>query len=181
VNPADLTRQQKLDLCALCHGGRINKTKPSFSYTVGQKLTDYFTIDTVGTSVQSIDVHGNQFGLMAASECFKKSDMTCNSCHGPHEREKGNLQLYSSRCMNCHATGHEKVCKLTAAKGAVINKNCIDCHMPKQPSRSIAVMVQGSTTPMPVMMRTHLIKPYPDEAKKVIAFVDKNLNSKSKK
>jgi len=171
INPAHLTRQQNLDLCALCHGGRLTKTKPSFSFTAGESLKDYFTIDTAGRSANDIDVHGNQFGLMAASQCFQNSNMTCTSCHSPHEKEKGNLELFSRRCMNCHGSGHEKVCKLTATAGAVISKNCIDCHMPKQPSGSIAVLLEGKSMPTPVMMRTHFVKAYPDATKKVLDLI----------
>jgi hypothetical protein len=178
INPASLSRQQNLDLCALCHGGKITKTKPSFTWTVGQNLRDYFSIDTAGSDARSIDVHGNQFGLMAGSKCFKESNLTCNSCHNPHENEKGNLEVFSSRCMNCHKTGHEKVCKLTETAGAVISKNCIDCHMPRQASRSIAMLLQGDSIPTPVKMRTHLVKPYPDETKKVLDFINSQTNKK---
>jgi hypothetical protein len=178
INPADLTRQQNLDLCALCHGGKITKTKPSFTFTVGQKLHDYFSIDTAGSDARSIDVHGNQFGLMAASRCYKESSLTCNSCHNPHEKEKGNLALFSSRCMKCHTAGHEKVCRLTATEGEAISNNCIDCHMPRQASRSIAMLLQGDTVATAVRMRTHWIKPYPDETKKVLDFISKQSSKK---
>src|SRR5688500_12527563 len=40
INPATFTRQQKLDLCALCHGGRLQKIKPSFTFTSGDKLSE---------------------------------------------------------------------------------------------------------------------------------------------
>ena len=32
VNPGKLSRERLLDLCALCHGGPMTKTKPSFSF-----------------------------------------------------------------------------------------------------------------------------------------------------
>ena len=35
VNPSSLSRQQQLDVCALCHGGKIQKTQPSFTFTAG--------------------------------------------------------------------------------------------------------------------------------------------------
>jgi hypothetical protein len=50
-----------------------------------------------------------------------------------------------------------------------IIQNCIDCHMPKEPSRSIVVFLQGADVPTSVLMRTHLIKIYPGETKKVLA------------
>ena len=45
INPAMLSRQQNLDLCALCHGGRLQKTNPSFEFIAGDKLSNYFVMD----------------------------------------------------------------------------------------------------------------------------------------
>ncbi|MDB5207729.1 MAG: hypothetical protein JWR72_2804 [Flavisolibacter sp.] len=168
VNPSKLSRQQNLDLCTLCHGGRLNKTRPSFSFQAGDTLLNYFSRDVVQMDASSIDVHGNQAGMLSASKCFQLSQLTCTSCHNTHENEKDKLVLFSQRCLNCHTQGHQKTCKLSASLGASIKQNCIDCHMPKQPSRSIAVYLQGASAPTSVLMRTHLIKPYPEETKKFI-------------
>jgi hypothetical protein len=64
----------------------IAKTKPSFSFTVGQKLTDYFSVDTAGRDINNIDVHGKQYGLMAASKCFQKSAMLCKTLSGRNKK-----------------------------------------------------------------------------------------------
>jgi hypothetical protein len=174
INPSTLTRQQNLDLCALCHGGRLNKTTPSFAFQAGDKLTDYFVFDTLGRNAADIDVHGNQYGLLAASKCFKMSQMTCTSCHNPHENEKARIALFSQRCLSCHNTEHNTVCKMSAMVGSVINKNCIDCHMPREASRSIAVLLQGSKIPTAALMRTHLIKIYPDQTREVLSKIKSN-------
>ncbi len=176
INPANFSRRQSLDLCALCHGGRLQKTKPSFEFTAGDRLADYFLMDTVSKDVNSIDVHGNQYGLLKASKCFLKSKtMTCNTCHITHENEKEKSQVFSQRCMSCHHDKHADavVCKMTATAGDEINKNCVQCHMPEQPSMAIAVMLQGETMPTPALMHTHLIKIYPNETKKILAFIKK--------
>jgi hypothetical protein len=90
INPDSLTRQQNMDLCASCHGGRLQKTKPSFSFVAGDILSDYFIIDTTAPDPKHIDVHANQYGLLRASKCFRMSNtMTCNTCHNTHENEKG--------------------------------------------------------------------------------------------
>jgi hypothetical protein len=158
LNPDDFSRQQKLDLCALCHGGRLQKTKPSFSFTAGEKLADFFVMDTSAPDPDNIDVHGNQYGLMRASACFKKSmDLTCNSCHNPHENEKGKTALFSQRCMSCHNDEHNNFCKLDKTFGAVIKTNCIDCHMPVKPSKAIAVFLPGKAAPTAAMIRSHFI------------------------
>ena len=90
-----------------------------------------------------IDVHGNQFGLLVMSKCFYHGNITCINCHNTHENENGKTELFSQRCITCHNQGHEKVCKMTAAIGPSITQNCIDCHMPKQPSHAVSVYLQG--------------------------------------
>ncbi|MGF2413872.1 MAG: multiheme c-type cytochrome [Ferruginibacter sp.] len=175
ANLASFTRQQSLDMCALCHGGRLQKTKSSFQFTAGDKLPDYFLIDTAGRDVNSIDVHGNQFGMLAASKCFKLSaTLTCNTCHNPHENEKGKAAIFAARCSTCHNDKHAGniLCKITATVSKeVLNENCVNCHMPEQPSMAIAVILQGQTSPTPALMHTHLIKNYPNETKKILAYI----------
>lgn len=171
INPKNFSRQQSLDLCAVCHGGRLEPIKPVFEFTAGDKLSDYFTFDTTAIDAVSIDVHGNQYGMLRASKCFRMSStMTCITCHNPHINEKGKTPTMSQKCMSCHSDNHEGyvLCKMTKAIGQPIKNLCTDCHMPKQESRSIAVMLQGAQYPTPAMMHTHLIKDYPEETKRVL-------------
>ena len=176
INPATFSRQQSLDLCALCHGGRLQKIKPSFEFTAGDKLADYFILDSVSKDVNSIDVHGNQYGLLSASKCFLKSQtLTCTTCHNSHENEQGNVALFSQRCISCHNEKHTGavLCKMASTWGNRINESCTQCHMPEQPSMAIAVKLQGNALPTTALMHTHLIKAYPDETKKILAFLKK--------
>lgn len=173
VNPSRLSRLQQLDMCALCHSGNIQKKTPSFEFTAGKNLSDYFTIDTsnnMAVNSASIDVHGNQYGLLKASKCFTLStSMTCNTCHNTHKKERGQKELFSQRCIGCHNTaaanfktpGHNSI--------TAIDKNCIDCHMPSQPSKSIAVILQGEETPKVSFLRSHFIAIYPEETQKFIS------------
>ena len=175
VNPAKLSRQQQLDICTLCHGGNIQKTKPSFEFTAGKDLSDYFSIDphnNVVLNSSEIDVHGNQVGLLKASKCFKiSSAMTCGTCHNIHEKERGKTELFSQRCISCHNTAEGKFKTATHSQINTIEKNCIDCHMPAQPSKSIAVFLQGEETPKTSLLRSHFIGIYQEEIKK---FINKN-------
>ena len=174
TNPAKLSRQQNLDVCALCHGGRLQKTKPSFSFAAGDTLTRFFKIDTEIPNPNSVDVHGNQYGLLRSSKCFRMSNtMTCNTCHNTHRNEKGKTALFSQRCMTCHTAAHGNFCTLTDSLGSVIKTNCIDCHMPLNPSRAIAVYLPGKDAPTAALVRSHYIQIYPGETKKVIAYMKK--------
>jgi hypothetical protein len=174
INPSRFSRQQKLDLCALCHGGRLQKTKPSFSFTSGHSLSDYFIVDTTASNPDQIDVHGNQYGLLRASKCFTMSNtLTCNSCHNTHENERGKTALFSQRCMTCHQEGHQNFCTFKNAVGKAITQNCIDCHMPLKPSRTIAVFLPDSTIATPALIRSHYITIYPEEAKRLLPMIRK--------
>ncbi len=169
VNPAQLSRQQQLDLCALCHGGRLNKTTPSFEFTAGDKLADYFVKDTISPDTKIIDVHGNQYGLLSESKCFIKSaTLTCATCHNSHENERGKTTLFSQRCMSCHSEEHGTFCKIKSLPASTLKTGCIDCHMPKQSSMSIAVLLPEAELPTPASIHTHLIKVYSEETKKFI-------------
>jgi mono/diheme cytochrome c family protein len=74
INPAHLSRQQNMDLCSSCHGGRLFKSRPSFEFTVGDTLANFFDLDKVARDPLTIDVHGNQNGLLRASACFRMSE-----------------------------------------------------------------------------------------------------------
>lgn len=174
VNPAHLSRQQNLDLCASCHGGRLQKTRPSFEFSAGDTLSKFFVLDTSAPDPERIDVHGNQYGLMRASKCFKNSEtLTCNTCHNSHENERGKMATFSQRCMTCHNTAHNNFCKMAKEIGPAISNNCIDCHMPEKPSRAIAVFLPGGSTPTAALIRSHYISIYPEETKKIIEFIKK--------
>jgi len=179
VNPGKLPRERILDLCALCHGGRLTKTKPSFTFQAGDTLSNYFSSSSSNMSAGSIDVHGNQLGLLSFSKCFTMSNLTCMNCHNVHENENGKTEVFSQRCQSCHSEGHIKTCKMTATIGPAITKNCIDCHMPKQPSHAVAVYLEESFTPTPALMRTHYIKVYPEETRKVMNQLKKQFSAKN--
>jgi hypothetical protein len=173
VNPATFSRQQNLDLCASCHGGRLQKTKPSFEFIAGDTLSNYFVVDTTGVNPDSVDVHGNQYGLLRISKCFKMSKMTCITCHNTHENEKAKIALFSQRCMSCHNNEHGNLCKMNHTLGSVINTNCIDCHMPLKDSKAIAVQLHGDSIPTAALIRSHFIAIYPDETKRLITLMKK--------
>lgn len=178
INPASFTREQKLDLCALCHGGPLKKTTQSFTFTAGDRLTDFFKMDTTVVNPDSIDVHGNQYGLLRSSKCFRMSNMTCTTCHNPHQNERGKDELFSQKCATCHTAGHDPVCKLTSTMGTEINNNCINCHMPKLKSHSITELVKGEKEPTAAVIRSHYIAIYPAETKAYIDNLRKNKKSK---
>ncbi len=174
VNAGKLSRQISIDLCALCHSGRLNKSLPSFSFQAGDKLSDYFDRPDTLIPGYVMDVHGNQLGLLSQSKCFISSEMTCQSCHNVHKKEQDQLEVFSQRCITCHSAGKSKLCGLINSVGNIITKNCIDCHMPKEPSQSIVVYLEGAAIPTPAKLRTHYITIYKGETEKVLNFLKKD-------
>lgn len=181
LNPKTFTRQQSLDMCRVCHGGKLSKSKPSFEFKAGDTLANFFATDSVVKSVADMDVHGNQFGMLSASKCFNLSEMTCSSCHSAHDNEIGKLEVFSQRCMNCHSVSKNNFCKMVNQVSAEkLKKNCIDCHMPEQSSRAIMVLLQGQSIPTSAVMRSHFISIYPEETKQILSGVKNGKNKMSK-
>ncbi|MES2881120.1 MAG: hypothetical protein V4676_03155, partial [Bacteroidota bacterium] len=96
--------------------------------------------------------------------------LTCNSCHRAHNNERGNKQIFSQRCITCHNTAEAKFTTPTHSQIVSIEKNCIDCHMPAQPSRAINVLLQGEEVPRASLIRSHYVAIYPGETKKFKQF-----------
>jgi Cytochrome c554 and c-prime len=164
INPTRLDRKQKLDNCALCHSGIRNTFKPSFSYLVGDNLDEFLFPTPAADSGATLDVHGNQLGLLKLSKCFRMSTMDCSSCHNVHEKETKKLQVFSARCMNCHKEGGDNFCTQPEVSGLVLSKNCIDCHMPALPSRQVFLRSSDHKS-TPFFIRTHLVGNYEKQIK----------------
>jgi len=176
VKPSQLSRQLALDVCAVCHSGRLEEKKPPFQFVAGDSLSSYFEATDAAKKTGVMDVHGNQLGILSASKCFRLSKtMTCITCHNPHKNERGNTAVFSQRCMSCHQEQHKTIEGLS---NETLVNNCIDCHMPLQESTSISFFLQGKEQPVNALMRTHFIKVYADETKK---FIEKNASSVKKK
>ena len=173
INPARLSRQQKLDNCALCHSGLRDNFMPSFSFMVGDKLDDFSFPNYSADSSATLDVHGNQYGLLTASKCFRMSTMDCSSCHNVHEKETNKVGLFSSRCMNCHKKGSDNFCTQPEIPGLALSSNCIDCHMPALPSRQVFLRTSDNVKPTPFFVRTHLVGNYEAQVKLFLEKIEK--------
>ncbi len=115
------------------------EVQPAFSYVPGQPLEKYLKPIPVDTTQQP-EVHGNQVGLLKRSRCYLASPtMSCSTCHDVHAPEQA-AAAYSSRCLSCHQA---TACGMAKTLGPKIAENCIDCHMPKQPTNAIVSKTAG--------------------------------------
>ena len=172
LNAGRLARQQQLDACALCHSGSRYPLKPAFTFRVGDRLDDFSQAKYAPAAASSLDVHGNQYGLLSSSKCFKAATMTCGTCHDVHGRQEGEVKSYSRRCMSCHNGTDHPVCGMPATPGLVLGDNCVDCHMPALPSQKIRLELSNKTDTGVVIanvVRTHRIAIYPDVVKLYLA------------
>ncbi|MEP6594594.1 MAG: multiheme c-type cytochrome [Ginsengibacter sp.] len=168
ISIKQLSRQQKLDGCALCHSGFRQPIQPAFAFQVGDKLDDYSKAGYSQDSVSTLDVHGNQYGLLMASKCFKMSQLDCSSCHNPHVNEANSPKIFSQRCLTCHTDTKHTSLTLTSKQNLAVNNNCIDCHMPMLPSQKIVLNVASSEGAVPDMIRTHRVGIYAEKTKEFL-------------
>lgn len=155
------SRQQRLDACAVCHSGLQSqqiKGNP-FSFLAGDTLALYSKNYKNSNSTNTLDVHGNQMGLLSKSECFINSQkMDCITCHDPHKNERGEVSSFNLKCLSCHKV--DKINNLVKSRNHDSDQNCISCHMPLMPSSVMKLKVENSSKEIPVYIRTHLIGVY---------------------
>jgi hypothetical protein len=156
LNPAKFSRDRQVDACAYCHNGiQRQALAPAFSFVPGKPLTDFFKPLSTEAAAHP-DVHGNQVGLLERSRCYQSSpEMSCSTCHNTHAPEK-TAASYSTACLKCHQWTS---CGESKRLGPSIAKNCVDCHMPVEPTNVIVSETAGEV--VRARMRNHWIKVYP--------------------
>ena len=147
-----LSRRRQLEICAVCHSGNDLTTQRSlFAFVPGDTLSNYYFPDP-GSNAEEPDVHGKQLQLLQASMCFRKSDMTCTSCHSSHASGEDQTATIISKCIDCHKQPIHTI--------KLAGMNCIDCHMPLQTSKIIYFNNGGASKNIPYFVRTHKIGIY---------------------
>ena len=158
VNPAGYGRERQLETCLQCHLETTSSPlpfqirryeQPAFSYTPGKSLADYFIRfdHAPGTGWDDkVGVAGHAYRLMK-SACFQKSEMTCSTCHDPHDAPRGAaaVQHYVAACQRCHsgvhAQGVPRVPGIPASGVGGSAPSCLDCHMPKRRTDDVVHVV----------------------------------------
>ncbi len=128
VVPTKLSRERELMVCSQCHSGVNPNVTPPFSFKPGDDLAEHFQVSDDQSKANSVHT-SNQLLRLSKSGCFTKTQMTCVDCHDPHHLERGDMKLFSKRCLNCHQVSQ---CGKHEQLGESLADNCIDCHMPKR-------------------------------------------------
>jgi predicted CXXCH cytochrome family protein len=163
VNPARLVRERQLEVCMQCHLETSSRPLPNklpryghapFSYRAGEPLADYFTFfdRSKGSGREDTFEIAHAAYRLRKSQCFQSSQMTCTTCHDPHQIPRGAeaVRHYNDVCRNCHASAHSAAIASTG--------NCIECHMPKRRTEDV---VHAAITDHFIQRRkpTDLLKP----------------------
>jgi tetratricopeptide (TPR) repeat protein len=107
VNPAKLSNEDSIAICAKCHVGLSSFSDPS---------PDDLLI-------------ANQVRAIRSSDCFLQSGkaFSCTTCHDPHQDAAAGDTRAIQACLGCHSaavTPHAAICPANAKGG------CVGCHMP---------------------------------------------------
>jgi hypothetical protein len=173
---SSLPRARRLDVCGVCHSGNKSPMlKPTFGFKPGDTLANFKLPDFArAIDTSHLDVHGNQLQLLQSSKCFINSKMDCATCHNTHQNQRGNTSFYTQKCLGCHSAANHNFCKMANTLNAqFIKSNCIQCHMPALPSGVIIAPTVTKATSADILVHTHHIGVYPEEVKKVLAFINK--------
>jgi Tetratricopeptide repeat/Cytochrome c554 and c-prime len=125
VNPARLPRQRQLDVCAQCHlssFAQLRAGRGQHDFRPGGRL-DEVRVNFVAEppDPERVDLLAHTERLVR-SACWRKSGMTCTTCHDPHKSSFDQpAAWWDKKCAQCH------VCKEKRTAG------CPGCHMRKGP------------------------------------------------
>ena len=176
VSYGSLPRARRLDMCGVCHSGNKSPMLTStFGFRPGDTLAKFKLQEfTNQADTAHLDVHGNQAQLLSGSKCFINSNMDCATCHNTHQNQRGNTALYTQKCLGCHSAVNHNYCKMaTPLNAQLIRSNCVQCHMPALASRVIIAPTVDKASSGDILVHTHRIAIYPQEAKKILAYINK--------
>lgn len=114
LNPESLDPASSVDFCGACHR------------TFG---------DVVEMSVRGVATVRFQPFRLEESRCWSRASrqLTCVTCHNPHEPLVHDIASYDQICLRCHSQSSSRNPeKVHRALTCMVSKlDCVSCHMPK--------------------------------------------------
>ncbi len=142
VNPRDLSRDLQMDLCQRCHlqgVAVLEEGKTFFDFKPGMALHEVMNVflPRYSNSHEKF-IMASQADRLRLSPCYQKSEMTCITCHNPHQSvEVTGTEHFNAACAQCHQSGQQPLCTAPEAERMAEQNNCAGCHMPKAGSIDI--------------------------------------------
>lgn len=144
VNPARRSRRQQLEVCMQCHlqSSAIRSPdairrfdRPPFSYRPGEPLGQFSVFFDFPGDSGRFEIDHAAYRLLQ-SACFRGSQMTCTTCHDPHQPAQGMGAdaRYRAVCRSCHAAAHADSTEAAFA-------DCLGCHMPKRRPQDVVHVI----------------------------------------
>ena len=142
VNPRRLPRELQMDLCQRCHlqgVAVLNEGKSFFDFKPGMKLSEVFNVFLPRyTDSHERFIMASQADRLRLSPCYLNSEMTCLTCHNPHQSiEATGRERYNQACVNCHGGKAETACAAPLSERLAEGNDCSGCHMPRSGSIDI--------------------------------------------
>ena len=139
VNPRKLPRDLQMDLCQRCHlqgVAVLEEGKTFYDFKPGMPLQDVMQVFLPRyTNSHEAFIMASQADRLRLSPCYEQSEMTCITCHNPHQSvEVTGSDYYNKKCASCH---QNQGCSAPTADLAEQNNNCVHCHMPPSGSTDI--------------------------------------------
>ena len=143
-----LPAEQYVAVCAQCHaqsavhdaqaGGAVNHSE------IGEPFRTY-SLELPAAFARKAFYRDGRYRAttfiseaFARSECFRKGDATCGSCHDPHPpnaaQNPTSLKFSEdadAMCVQCHADLRERPERHTRHAAGTEASRCVSCHMPR--------------------------------------------------
>src|SRR5208283_2375221 len=126
-----------------------------FSYRPGQPMEDFkLFFEPAGKESDDTFEIAHAAYRLRKSACFRNSQMTCLTCHDPHDIPRGQEAAahYTEVCLSCHQGVRHSVALPPTS-------TCLTCHMPKRRTEDAVHVVMTDHFIRRVQPRRDLLAP----------------------
>lgn len=165
VSPESLTRTQRLDQCAVCHGNAEDLAAEPFTYMPGDPVEAYVKTAPGSAKKAATFVHtANQIQRLRQSKCFQGSErLECITCHDPHVASKAQKVPAGGQCVSCHQPDH---CRMGPKIPEPVRGDCVSCHMPGRKANETVFHTASDDYVQYLEMTEHRIGIYDDATRR---------------